>query len=338
MRIAINGFGRIGRHFFRQYLQSLRSNRPPAFEVVVINDIADPEALVHLLNYDSSHGALQPTMQLDAKDGIQTPNGRVQFSQVADPSDCPWAQYQVDVVIEATGHFRAYADGLAHRQAGAGRVVMAAVPFDRADAVVVFGVNEQSLSPEDHIISAASCTTHCLAPLIAVLDREFGLEQVMMTEVHAYTSDQQLLDHAHRDWRRARSGAQNLIPTTSSSISAIQQIFPFMQGRISGYSMRVPTPNVACVDLTVELAHATDAKKIHEIFKNEACQNPAIIGYNDALLVSSDFNGRTESMIFDSTLTQPQDSAEPRKLFKLFAWYDNEIGYVNRLIDLLNCL
>lgn len=339
MRIAINGFGRIGRHFFRGYLEAIAAGKAIGFEVVLINDIAPPDVLVHLLNFDSSHGRLATEAQLASDNKrLTVAEQNIPFTQCSDPESCDWQEHDIDIVIEATGQFRAYADAQRHIASGAKRVILAAVPFDTADNVVVYGVNHQSLSASDKVISAASCTTHCITPLLNLLNQHWGLEQVMMTEVHAYTSDQQVLDHAHRDWRRARSAAQNLIPTTTSSISAVQQILPFLNGRISGYSMRVPTPNVACVDLTVLLTSPVCSSDIHEKFKIAAEQNPSFLGYNTAQLVSSDFNGRKESAIFDATLTQPQDSSQPSQLFKLFAWYDNEIGYANRLIDLLHYL
>ncbi len=334
MRIAINGFGRIGRHFLRTWLSS-DSAQLAGIEVVAINDIADPATLTHLLQYDSSHGVFAQTLYFDKSSltlhycANQGGTNQIQFIQQADPSQCPWNELGVDVVLEATGVFRAYDEAAKHLTAGAKRVLMAAVPFDKADAIVVYDLNHQTVQPTDKIISAASCTTHCLAPVLSVLEKNWGIEQVLMTEIHAYTSDQQLLDHAHRDWRRARSGAQNIIPTTSSSLIAIQEVLPFMNGKIHGHSLRVPTPNVAAVDLAVKLKNIVSVQEINAVFKQAAEASP-VLGYNDQLLVSSDFNGCPESAIFDATLTQ-----QTGDLVKIFSWYDNEIAYVHRLIDLI---
>lgn len=333
MRIAINGFGRIGRHFLRTFLDrglGTQLSQPSNIEIVAINDIAAPDALTHLFQYDSSHGVFAQSAIFDAATSIMHCGTQcIKLIQHENSADCPWADLDIDVVIEATGVLRAYDDASKHITAGAKRVLMAAVPFDKADIIAVYDLNHETIKPEHKIISATSCTTHCLAPVLNVLETEWGIEQVLMTEVHAYTSDQQLLDHAHRDWRRARSGAQNIIPTTSSSIAAIQQVLPFMRGKIHGHSLRVPTPNVAAVDLAVQLKKIATVEEINTRFK-QAAETSKVLGYNAQPLVSSDFNGCPESAIFDATLTQ-----QTGDLVKIFSWYDNEIAYVHRLIDLL---
>src|SRR5690554_5808379 len=224
----------------------------------------------------------------------------------------------IDLVLECTGEFRHYQGASQHLQAGAGRVMIGAVPFDHADAMLAWGVNHLSLTPADKVLSATSCTTQCITPLLALLDREFGVEQVLMKEVHAYTSDQSLLDHVHRDPRRGRAAAQNIVPTTSRAIGAIQQILPRLKGRISGDSIRVPTLNVAMVDLTLRLTHTPSVPQLNELFARRAGEASWLIGYNVEPLVSVDFNHRSESVIFDATQTCVQGD-----MVRIVAWYDN---------------
>ena len=251
----------------------------------------------------------------------------------AQPGQCPWRDFDVDVVLECTGNFRAYTDAAAHLQAGAGSVMLAAVPFDQADEIVVYGVNHEGVTHAGKVVSAASCTTHCIAPMLAVLDQHFGVEQVLMKEVHAYTSDQSLLDHVHRDLRRGRAAAQNIVPTTSSAIGAVQKVLPQLDGRISGDSIRVPTLNVALVDLTLKLGKTPSAIELDQLFEQAAANSDGLIGFNVEALVSSDFNHRAESVIYDATQTRVQGD-----LVHIVAWYDNEWGYANRLLDWLTYL
>jgi glyceraldehyde 3-phosphate dehydrogenase len=331
LRVAINGFGRIGRNVLRALYESPKEYD---VEIAAINDIGTPEALAHLLRYDTTHGVFSVPVTLQAGHWLRVGDQAIPLLHHPNPADCPWASLGVDMVLECTGAFRAYADSARHLEAGAGKVLVGAVPFDHADAIVVYGINQHMVLPEHRVISAASCTTHCLAMLLGVLDGTFGIESAMMTEIHAYTSDQQLLDHTHRDLRRARAGAQNLIPTTSSSIGAIQKVLPQMQGRISGYSLRVPTLNVAMVDLSLQLRHPSDASAINQRMAEAAqYELSGLLGYCNELLVSSDFNHRTESAIFDATQTSSCGG-----LVKIAAWYDNEWGYANRLLDLLSSL
>lgn len=331
LRVAINGFGRIGRNVLRALYES-----PKEYDVQIaaINDIGAPESLVHLLRYDTTHGVFSIPVHLQAKRWLCIGEEAIPLLQESNAANCPWESLGVDVVLECTGAYRAHADASLHLEAGAQKVIVGAVPFDHADAIVVYGVNHQDLQPDHRIISAASCTTHCLGMLLSVLDRAFGVETAMMTEIHAYTSDQQLLDHTHRDLRRARAGAHNLIPTTSSSIGAIQKVMPQLQGRISGYSLRVPTLNVAMVDLSLRLRQMPTVSALH-VHMAEAAHDSlqGLLGYCNEPLVSSDFNHRTESAIFDTTQT-----AINGDMVKIAAWYDNEWGYANRLLDLLSHL
>lgn len=331
LRVAINGFGRIGRNVLRALCEA---SKEYDIQIAAINDIGAPESLVHLLRYDTTHGVFAFPVHLQAKRWLRIGDEAIPLLQEPQPAHCPWESLGVDVVLECTGAFRAYEAAAQHITAGARKVIVGAVPFDYADAIVVYGINHDILKPDDRIISTASCTTHCLAVLLSVLESAFGVDTVMMTEIHAYTSDQQLLDHTHRDLRRARAGAQNLIPTTSSSIGAIQQVLPALHGRISGYSLRVPTLNVAMVDLTLKLRHTPSAAEINAVMADAAHGAlTGLLGYCEELLVSSDFNHRTESAIFDATQTSINGD-----LVKVAAWYDNEWGYANRLLDLLSTL
>jgi len=327
-RIAINGFGRIGRNFLRVWIENKQRCN---FEVVAINDIGSIESLAHLVKYDTTHGTFSRDVVITSQkgqQGIQIEKVFIPFFQFPQPQLCPWKENNIHLVLESSGKYRARADAQQHIDAGAKQVVIAAVAFDEVDATIIVGVNDKQLTKTQRIISAASCTSHCLAPVLQLLDKKIGVEQVMMTEMHAYTSDQQLLDHAHRDLRRARAGAQNLIPTTSSSISAVQKVLPQFDGKIAGYSMRVPVNNVAAVDLTVSLKKALSREAINSLF--EKYPDKKIIAYSNLPLVSSDFNHRYESAIFDATQTLVLG-----KTIKILVWYDNEWGYVNRLLDLL---
>lgn len=328
MKIAINGFGRIGRNFLRAWFEQ-HEHLP--FEVVAINELGSLESMAHLLKFDTTHGIFPFAVAIEqhqGQAGLSIEGKFIPCYQVESPEHCPWEVNKIDVVIESTGIFRARSDAALHIKAGTKKVIIAAVAFDEVDATIVMGINENTLKKQDKVISAASCTTHCIAPVLQVLDKHFGIQQAFVTEMHAYTSDQQILDHVHRDLRRARAGAQNMIPTTSSSISAVQKALPQLAGKVLGYSMRVPINNVAAVDLTLNLNKATTVQEVNDLFKNFSDNH--IIAYSNLPLVSSDFNHRTESAIFDSTQTQVLG-----KTLKVLVWYDNEWGYVNRLLDLL---
>lgn len=327
-RVAINGFGRIGRNFLRAWFEQ---REHLSFEVSAINELGSLESLAHLVKFDTTHGIFPYRVELieqAGQSGLSIEGKFIPCFSEACPERCPWEKNKIDVVIESTGLFRARADASLHLTAGAKKVIIAAVAFDEVDATIVMGINENTLTKNDKIISAASCTTHCIAPVLQVLDKSFGIEQAFVTEMHAYTSDQKILDHVHRDLRRARAGAQNMIPTTSSSISAVQKALPQLAGKVLGYSMRVPINNVAAVDLTLNLTLSAQVEDVNALFKNFA--DKSIIAYSDLPLVSSDFNHRMESAIFDSTQTQVLG-----KTLKILVWYDNEWAYVNRLLDLL---
>lgn len=329
MRIAINGYGRIGRCFLRALAEREAQGVKFPFTLVAINDVADAEDLLYLSQYDSTHGVFEGEVSLE--NGRLHMGGQAPFLfQEAEPEQLPWQQLAVDVVLECSGVFRGYADAARHLNAGAKRVLIGAVPFDKADRFLVYGVNHETLQPEDKVVSAASCTTHAIAPLLQTLHDAYGVEQVVMTEVHAVTSDQGLLDTHHRDPRRGRAAGQNIVPTTSSAIGAIQQVLPFLKDRISGGSIRVPTLNVAMVDLTLRLQQTPSTEQINQRFAQEAKRRPTIIGYNTAPLVSTDFNHKPESTWLDATQTLVQGD-----MVRVVAWYDNEWGYANRLLDLI---
>lgn len=331
MRVALNGYGRIGRSFVRALLGREANGWRAPFSLVAINDLGSPEDLLYLSRYDSTHGPCPVPVALE--DGPQLVLGRhrARVLAVAEPAALPWQALEAGLVLECTGKFRGHDEASAHLAAGASRVIMGAVPFDRADAMLVYGINHEQLQPWQRVLSTASCTTHAIAPLLSVLDDAFGVEQVLMKEVHAYTSDQSLLDHVHRDPRRGRAAAQNIVPTTSSAIGAIQQILPRLKGRISGDSIRVPTLNVAMVDLTLRLTHTPSVPQLNELFARRAGEASWLIGYNVEPLVSVDFNHRSESVIFDATQTCVQGD-----MVRIVAWYDNEWGYANRLLDLVS--
>ncbi len=328
-KIAINGFGRIGRNFLRAYFEN--SVFRNALEIVGINDVGSLESLAHLLQYDSSHGRFAFDVDISehqGERGLRVGRELIPFYSNSAPDLCPWKLHDVDWVLEGTGYFRSREQAGLHLKAGAKRVLIAAVAFDEVDVTVVFGMNEGSLKRSHRIVSAASCTTHCIAPLLKIVDSHYDIENVLMTEIHSYTSDQCILDHAHHDLRRARAGAQNIIPTTSSSIGAIQKIFPEIQGKIIGHSIRVPVVNVAAVDLNFTLKTGSDVETVNELFREKS--DDEILAFSEKPLVSSDFNHCSQSAIFDATLTQ-----RLKNNLKIFAWYDNEWAYVHRLLDML---
>lgn len=333
LRVGLNGFGRIGRSFVRVLMTQMQAGQPPAFELAAINDLGDPQDLLYLSQFDSTHGPAPMALSLDDQDRLCFAGQKPRLLKFREPEDIPWKDLGVSLVLECTGEFRSYADAERHLHAGAARVILGAVPFDRADAILVYGINHDTLPPDAAIISAASCTTHAIAPLLALADECWGVECALMKEVHAYTSDQSLLDHVHRDPRRGRAAAQNIIPTTSSAISAIQDVLPNLRGRISGGSIRVPTLNVAMVDLTLRLRALPDLTTLTARMAEAASKQPRLIGYNDRPLVSVDFNRRMESCVFDATQTRILGD-----MVRLVAWYDNEWGYANRLLDLVNHL
>ena len=333
-RVAINGFGRIGRNVLRAWFEN---PKPFHFEIVAINDIADVETMVHLFKYDTTHGRFDGAVNIEQEDGkiylcidARQTRLKVQILRQAQPECLPWQELQVDVVLECTGLFRSRADATRHIHAGAKRVIIGAAPFDTVDAAIVYGVNHHTVKATDQIISGVSCTTQALVPLVKIIDDAFGIDTALMTEIHAVTADQSVLDHAHRDMRRARASGHNIIPTTSSALGALKQVMPKMEHRIDGYSIRVPTINVAAIDLTFMSQSPISAELINEKMIATAKYDYAeIMAVTDEPLVSSDFNHSPYSLIVDLTQTMVVG-----KQAKVFAWYDNEWGYANRLLDL----
>ena len=340
LRIAINGFGRIGRNVLRALLERFEV-LGRAIHVVAINDLASADILLHLLKFDSTHGRLSrlgvSAEVLDDKNNTQlclTKNNLtycIKMLSEADPKNLPWQTLGIDVVLECTGHFRSYEQAQLHIAAGAQQVIIGAAPFDNVDACIVMGVNTAELTRKLPIISSVSCTTQALVPLIDTLDKAFGVRSAMMTEIHAVTADQTVLDQAHRDPRRARASGYNIIPTTSSSIAATERVLPAMVGKINGHSIRVPTIDVAAIDVT--FVFDTPDVSVDAIREKLIAASLGdlinIMAYTDEPLVSSDFIHQPESLIIDG-----QQLMQVGEQYKVFAWYDNEWGYANRLLDM----
>ncbi|MNF36365.1 Glyceraldehyde-3-phosphate dehydrogenase 1 [compost metagenome] len=325
LRIAINGFGRIGRNVLRAlYTQGYRQD----LQVVAINDLGDSAMNAHLLKYDSVHGIFDASIEFD-QESLTVNGDRIAVSAIRHPVDLPWKAEAVDVVFECTGHFTDRAKAAGHITAGARKVIISA-PAKGADATVVYGVNHDILRQSHQIISNASCTTNCLAPVAQVLHRELGIEQGLMTTIHAYTNDQNLTDVYHSDPFRARSATQSMIPSKTGAAEAVGLVLPELAGKLTGMAVRVPVINVSLVDLTVNLKREASADEINALFR-EASQHSRILGYNSLPLVSCDFNHNPLSSIFDANHTKATG-----KLLKVLAWYDNEWGFSNRMLD--NCL
>lgn len=325
VKVGINGFGRIGRNFFRA------SKGVKGFEIVAINDLTDAPTLAHLLKYDSIHGIFGA--EVSAKENALVVDGReVKVTAECSPETLPWKSLGVDIVVESTGHFTDREKAAKHLDAGAKRVIISA-PAKEPDITVCLGVNEEMLDPAKHkIISNASCTTNCLAPVAKVLHKEFGIIRGLMTTIHSYTNDQRILDLPHKDLRRARAAAVSMIPSTTGAAKAIGLVLPDLKGKLDGFAMRVTTPNVSVVDLTAELQKDATADDINAAMKKWA-EGPmkGILQYVDIPLVSVDFNGNSHSSIFDATLTKVME----KRMVKVIAWYDNEWGYSSRIRDLI---
>ncbi len=323
MRIAINGFGRIGR-------KAMRLAVARGLDVVAINSLSEAVTDAHLLNFDSVHGPWEHTARVDGHTLII--NGRkVQIAEERDPAKLPWKDWGVDVVLECTGAFTDREPSAAHLKAGAKKVIISA-PSKDADATIAIGINEKIYDPSKHdVISNASCTTNALAPVAKVLDETFGIKKGLMTTIHSYTNDQKVLDLPHKDMRRARAAALNMIPTSTGAAKAIGLVLPQLKGKMDGVSIRVPTPNVSLVDLSVVLNKSASKTDVNAAMK-KAADGPlkGILKYSDLPLVSSDFNGDTHSSIFDADCTMVSDG----DLVKVLSWYDNESGYSARLLDL----
>ncbi len=325
LRIAINGFGRIGRNVLRAlYTQNYRQH----LQVVAINDLGDSAINAHLLQYDSVHGHFPEEVKVDGE-SLWIKGDRIAVSAIRNPAELPWKTHQVDVVLECTGLFTERDKAAAHLAAGARKVLISA-PAKGADATVVYGVNEQVLTPDMQIISNASCTTNCLAPIAQVLHRELGIEQGLMTTIHAYTNDQNLSDVYHSDLYRARSATQSMIPTKTGAAEAVGLVLPELAGKLTGMAVRVPVINVSLVDLTLLVKRETTAEEVNALLKAASEKSP-VLGYNALPLVSCDFNHNPLSSIFDANHTKVSG-----RLLKVMAWYDNEWGFSNRMLD--NCL
>ncbi|MGB0660411.1 MAG: type I glyceraldehyde-3-phosphate dehydrogenase [Mangrovicoccus sp.] len=323
LQVAINGFGRIGRNVLRAIMETGRTD----IQVVAINDLGPVETNAHLFRYDSVHGRFGGEVKVDG-DSIDVGQGPIKVTAIRDPESLPWSH--IDVVLECTGIFTAREDAARHLQNGAAKVVVSA-PSKGADRTVVMGVNHQTLEAGDQVISNGSCTTNCLAPIAKVLHDAFGVEQGMMTTVHSYTGDQPTLDTMHKDPYRARAAAMNMIPTSTGAAKAIGLVLPELAGKMDGVAIRVPTPNVSCVDLTVQLAQETTIEEINAKMK-AAAEGPlkGILGYTEAPLVSMDLNHDPHS----STFAADQTKVLGGKLVRVLSWYDNEWGFSNRMIDL----
>jgi len=330
-RVGINGFGRIGRNAFRAVLGNPDLN----LDVVAVNDLTDPNTLAHLLKYDSVHGILDDEISA-TESGLLINGNELTVLSERDPADLSWGELEVDIVIESTGFFTERADAEKHILSGGAKKVLISAPAKDEDITVVIGVNDEKYDSEKHhIISNASCTTNCLAPLAKVLMDNFGINRGLMTTIHAYTGDQRVHDFPHKDMRRARAAALSMIPTTTGAAVAVSRVLPELEGKLDGMAIRVPTVNVSVVDLTVDLQKNTDVEAVNAVVK-EAAENElsGILGYSEDPLVSIDFNGNKLSSIFDAPFT----NAIEGNLIKVLSWYDNETGYSNRLVELASRL
>ncbi|NLK08023.1 MAG: type I glyceraldehyde-3-phosphate dehydrogenase [Firmicutes bacterium] len=325
VKVAINGFGRIGRLVLRGAMDD------PNLEVVAINDLTDSQTLAHLFKYDSVHGVYDGEVRAEG-DELVVNDRKIKVFAERDPSDLPWRDLGVEHVVEATGIFRSKEQAMLHVNAGAKKVIITA-PAKNEDITIVMGVNHEDYDPANHhIISNASCTTNCLAPVAKVIDDEFGIERGLMTTIHAYTNDQRILDLAHSDLRRARAAAVSVIPTTTGAAAAVGLVLPQLKGRLDGYALRVPTPDVSIVDLVCDLQKSTSTDGLNAALK-AAADGPlkGILGYTELELVSIDYTGDSRSSIVDGLLTNVVDG----KFAKVVAWYDNEWGYSMRVVDLI---
>ena len=329
MKVAINGFGRIGRSVFR--ILNSRSN----VDVVAINDIFDKEALTYLLKYDTVMGRFPENVSLEG-DILKTESESVKLIAERDPTSLPWGELGVDIVIESTGIFRQRKQLENHLSAGAKRVVLTVPSKDEIDYTVVFGVNDSGLLPEHRIVSNASCTTNCLAPMAKILNDSFGINMGVINTIHAYTNDQRLADVPHSDWRRSRAAAENVIPTTTGAARAVGKVLPELNGKLDGIAMRVPVPDGSVVDLNVRLEQDVSVDDVNEAVRESANSGPLqnVLQYSTLPVVSTDIIGNPHSSIFDAPFTRVVEG----NFVKTLNWYDNEWGYSNRVADLLSVL
>ncbi|MDL2030008.1 glyceraldehyde-3-phosphate dehydrogenase [Bacillus subtilis] len=325
VKVAINGFGRIGRMVFRKAMLD------DQIQVVAINASYSAETLAHLIKYDTIHGRYDKEV-VAGEDSLIVNGKKVLLLNSRDPKQLPWGEYDIDIVVEATGKFNAKDKAMGHIEAGAKKVILTA-PGKNEDVTIVMGVNEDQFDAERHvIISNASCTTNCLAPVVKVLDEEFGIESGLMTTVHAYTNDQKNIDNPHKDLRRARACGESIIPTTTGAAKALSLVLPHLKGKLHGLALRVPVPNVSLVDLVVDLKTDVTAEEVNEAFKRAAKTSMyGVLDYSDEPLVSTDYNTNPHSAVIDGLTTMVM---EDRKV-KVLAWYDNEWGYSCRVVDLI---
>ncbi|AUS11030.1 type I glyceraldehyde-3-phosphate dehydrogenase [Bacillus subtilis] len=325
VKVAINGFGRIGRMVFRKAMLD------DQIQVVAINASYSAETLAHLIKYDTIHGRYDKEV-VAGEDSLIVNGKKVLLLNSRDPKQLPWREYDIDIVVEATGKFNSKDKAMGHIEAGAKKVILTA-PGKNEDVTIVMGVNEDQFDAERHvIISNASCTTNCLAPVVKVLDEEFGIESGLMTTVHAYTNDQKNIDNPHKDLRRARACGESIIPTTTGAAKALSLVLPHLKGKLHGLALRVPVPNVSLVDLVVDLKTDVTAEDVNEAFKRAAKTSMyGVLDYSDEPLVSTDYNTNPHSAVIDGLTTMVM---EDRKV-KVLAWYDNEWGYSCRVVDLI---
>ena len=324
IKIGINGFGRIGRLVFRRMMAM------GGFDVVAINDITDAKTLAHLLKYDSVHRKYPGEVKA-TENGISVDGKEIKVLAEKDPANLPWKALSVDIAVDSTGIFTKREKLELHLKAGAKKVVLTAPPKDDLDAMVVLGVNDEILKPEHKIISNASCTTNCLAPMVKVLDDAFGIAKGLMNTIHSYTNDQVMLDQPHKDLRRARAGAVSIIPTTTGAAKAVTKVLPHLKGKLDGFSLRVPTPDGSITDFTCELNKEASKEEINAAFKKASETNfKGLIEYCEDPIVSVDIIGNPHSCIFDSLSTMAMGN-----LIKVIGWYDNEWGYSCRIVDLI---
>ncbi|HET7364873.1 MAG TPA: type I glyceraldehyde-3-phosphate dehydrogenase [Burkholderiales bacterium] len=326
IKVAINGFGRIGRMVLRAHYESGKQH---GLQFVAINDLGDANTNAHLLKYDTAHGKFPGTVRVDG-DNLVVNNDKIRVVAERDPAKLPWKQLGVDVVMECTGLFTSKAKASAHLQAGARKVIISAPGDKDVDRTVVYGVNHKALKESDSVISNASCTTNCLAPLVKALDDRIGVVSGLMTTIHSYTNDQVLTDVYHKDLRRARSATHNQIPTKTGAAAAVGLVLPHLNGKLDGFSIRVPTINVSLVDLTFVARKRTTVEEVNAAVKQAAESDlRGILEYSTEPLVSSDFNHNPASSVFDATITKVADGT----LVKVYSWYDNEWGFSNRMLD-----
>ena len=325
IKLGINGFGRIGRLVFRAIFE----RGSDVFDIVAVNDLTDARTLAHLLKYDSVHGPFPGQVSVDGDD-LLVDGKRFKVLSERDPADLPWGQLEADVVVESTGFFRTREKAALHLTGGAKKVIISAPASGAVDATIVIGVNDHILTGQEEVVSNASCTTNCLAPMVKVLDDGFGVTRGVMTTVHAYTSDQRMLDAPHKDLRRARAAAVSIIPTTTGAARAVGLVLPHLKGKLDGFALRVPTPDGSLTDLTVELGRDAGVDEINTLFRTASRSTlDGILEYTEDPIVSCDIVHNPHSCIFDAPLTMSMGN-----LVKVVGWYDNEWGYANRTVDL----